>query len=129
MKTITQNHQLEIWEQEHQNPQVLLQMDAKKPSGGVVKFWEWLQEKGLANNPTGLEMCCGKGRSVIWLAGQGAKMTGFDFSPTAIEQAKRRAEKPNTEASFITQDATQSWQLPSSSFNFIIDCFAGLLKY
>lgn len=72
MQTITHEEQRNRWEKEHQNPQVLLQMDSQDASSGVIKFAEWLKAQGYdLAKLSGLEMCCGKGRSVIWLARQG----------------------------------------------------------
>src|SRR6266516_4757941 len=107
MKIITHQQQQEIWEKEHTSPSVLLQMDSSNPSSGVIKFWQWLQGKGFMNKQLqGLEMGCGKGRSVIWLTQQGVAMTGFDFSPKAISVAKERAKKVGVEkkATFLLQD-------------------------
>jgi ubiquinone/menaquinone biosynthesis C-methylase UbiE len=127
MRTISHREQQEIWEKEHDSPAVLLQMDSSDPSSGVKKFWQWLQKKDLhKNHLKGLEMGCGKGRSVIWLAKQGVSMSGFDFSSNAITTAKLRAKLAGVEknAKFIQQDATEPWSFASNSFDFVIDCFA-----
>lgn len=116
--------QQKIWDQEHAKPTVLQQMDSDKPSSGVVKFFEYLKAKGLPHE-RGLEMGCGKGRSVIWLAQQGVAMDGFDFSPNAIAEAKRRAEAAGvSNAHFMVADATQPWPYEDNTFDFAIDCFA-----
>jgi SAM-dependent methyltransferase len=114
--------QQKIWNEEHKNPQVLLQMDAQKPSSGVIKFFEEFLQKKDITKTEGLEMACGKGRSVIFLAQQGITMHGFDFSPHAIDVAKERSKgKGNT--SFTVVDATQSWPFEDDQFDFVIDCF------
>ena len=124
MNTFTHEDQQRIWDEEHKHPKVLLQMDSEDGSGGVKKFWDFLSQSG-AKNLKGLEMGCGKGRNVIWLASQGVDMYGFDFSPAAIEEATRRAEKAGaTSAHFDVMDATREWKYDSDSFDFAIDCFA-----
>lgn len=116
--------QQKVWDNEHKKPTVLLQMDSNDASSGVLKFWEFLEKQG-AKNLKGLEMGCGKGRNVIWLAKQNVEMHGFDFSPAAIEEAKRRAKTASTKnAHFKVQDATETWAYESDSFDFVIDCFA-----
>ncbi len=120
---ITHTEQQKIWDEEHNKPNVLLQMDSSEASSGVVQFWNFLKEKGLSN-PKGLEMGCGKGRNVIWLAKQGVDAYGFDFSPAAIEEAQRRTKKENVNAHFDVMDATTPWKYESDSFDFAIDCFA-----
>lgn len=127
MKIVSHAQQQEIWDQEHASPQVLLQMDSSDPSSGVVKFWQWLEQNGkAATQLKGIEMGCGKGRSVIWLAQQGVLMTGFDFSPKAIEVANLRAKNIGVDGNvrFVVQDATKRWNFSSNSFDFAIDCFA-----
>jgi len=126
MKKISHEQQQKIWEEEHKNPEVLLQMDSCQPSSGVKKFWDWLQTQKISKPLSGLEMCCGKGRNVIWLAQQNIFMTGFDFSPSAIMEAQRRSAIYQTDinAHFFIQDATLTWALPANTFDFVLDCFA-----
>ena len=102
-------------------------MDSDKPSGGVVKFIEWVKQNNhLGELKSGVEMGCGKGRNVIWLAAQGVDSTGFDFSEAAILEAEKRAAKEGLEnkARFFEIDATKKWTFKNNSFNFAIDCFA-----
>ncbi len=123
---ITHSQQQKIWDEEHTNPYALLQMDSGKPSGGVVKFWDFIKDKG--ENFVGIEMGCGKGRNSIWLAEQNEvkKMTGFDFSPKAVEIALGRAKEKslNEKVNFFVGDATVAWPYEDNSFDFAIDCFA-----
>ena len=51
-------------------------------------------------------------------------MTGFDFSPTAIKEAKRRAARVGVKLELLVQDATTTWLQEDSVFHFAIDCFA-----
>lgn len=119
----THEEQQRIWDAEHASPHVLLQMDKDTPSSTVVDFWQYLIKNDLPRSK-GIEMGCGKGRNSIWLAGQGVEMTGFDFSPTAIHEAKRRADAGKTNLTLIVQDATTTWGQESDTFDFAIDCFA-----
>jgi len=126
MTTISHAEQQARWDKEHQNPNVLPQMNLTKPSSGVVKFLEWLKAQGKDSSELkGLEMCCGKGRSVIWLASQGIDMTGIDFSPNAIAEAKKRAEEAGVanKATFLVQDATLPYPIAPESLDFAYDCF------
>ncbi len=38
MNRVTHKKQQQIWDEEHKNPTVLLQMDLEEPSSGVVDF-------------------------------------------------------------------------------------------
>lgn len=114
--------QQRIWEEEHRNPSVLPQMDSDEASSGVVKFYEWLRGQNREAGLKGLEMCCGKGRSVIWLAEQGIQMRGVDFSQAAIAEAKRRSAD-STNAHFVVHDVTLPFPVAHESQDFVVDCF------
>lgn len=99
-------------------------MDSNKASSGVIKFWDFLEEENCAEGK-GLEMGCGKGRSVIWLSQfPRVEMVGFDFSESAIKEARKRAKEAGSPAQFLVADATEVWPFPDDSFDFIINCFA-----
>lgn len=127
MDKITHKNQQEIWDKEHQNPQVLVQMNAEDASSGVIKFYDFLKSQKLSNL-TGIEMGCGKGRNVIFLAAQkeNKKVYGFDFSPAAISIAQERAKKAGVQSrvDFSVGDATIPWNFESESFDYAIDNFA-----
>ena len=114
--------QRQLWDEEHRKPTALKAMDSHDPSNSVQKFWQFLVEGSYAR-AHGIEMGCGKGRNVIWLAKRGATMEGFDFSEVAIAEAKRRAEGING-VSLQVADATHGWPYESNYFDFGIDCFA-----
>lgn len=126
MEKILHEQQQRIWDEEHKCPEVLLQMNSCNPSFGIKKFWDWLQAQKISKPLYGLEMCCGKGRNVIWLAQQNICMTGFDFSSNAITEARKRSATCETDinTNFFVQDATLTWALPANAFDFVLDCFA-----
>lgn len=127
MKTVPHLKQQQIWDSEHQQPHTLVQMDSDKPSGGVVLFLEWIKKnKGYKKNLKGIEMACGKGRNCIWLAKQGIKMVGFDFSKSAIGEASKRAKKAKVQkkVKFMAADAVKRWPFKTEDFDLAIDCFA-----
>ena len=124
MPHISHEDQQRIWDEEHRHPHVLLQMDSKEGSSGVKLFWEWLEARGETKNLRGIEMGCGKGRNSIYLAEQGIDMTGFDFSPVAIQEATKRAGEAGAKATFVTADATVRWPFEDGTFDIAIDCFA-----
>lgn len=126
MANITHEEQQERWDKEHKTPNVLPQMDSSKGSSGVVKFLEWLKAAGKNTEElSGMEMCCGKGRNVIWFAQQGAHTIGIDFSPAAIAEAQKRAKDAGVEdkTRFIVQDATLPYPIDPNSLDFAFDCF------
>lgn len=69
----------------------------------------------------GLEVGCGDGRNLIPLAQKGYTMTGIDFSETALEKLRSRAEDCGAEVSTCRIDLSGQGcfdHLPT--FNFII---------
>lgn len=67
-----------------------------------------------------LDVGCGTGDNVIWLAQQHFEVTGCDISRTAIEEARRKASLSNLESSFIVADFLND-RIPGSPFGFVFD--------
>lgn len=63
----------------------------------------------IAGLPPGraLDLACGEGRNALWLAEQGWRVTGTDFSSVAIDKARRRAEQRGAELALHVADATE----------------------
>jgi SAM-dependent methyltransferase len=51
-----------------------------------------------------LDLACGEGRNALWLAAQGWRVTGVDFSEVAIAKARERAERENASIDFVRAD-------------------------
>ena len=121
---ITHEEQKNKWNQEHAEPFALKQMDSDQASSNLHAFYEFLKEQNL-EKIRGVEMGCGKGRGVIWLAQQEKveHMSGFDFSEVAISEAKERATKGGVsdKTDFVVADATEPWPYGDDSFNVAID--------
>jgi 2-polyprenyl-3-methyl-5-hydroxy-6-metoxy-1,4-benzoquinol methylase len=66
----------------------------------------------------GLDVGCGTGDNVIWLSRQGFKMTGIDFSKTAIELAILKAKNENINASFYSLDFLND-TIPGNPYSFV----------
>jgi SAM-dependent methyltransferase len=67
-----------------------------------------LAELNLESGGHLVDLCCGRGGIGLWFAREtGARLTGIDFSPTAVAEATRRAELflPEGRASFVVADA------------------------
>jgi 2-polyprenyl-3-methyl-5-hydroxy-6-metoxy-1,4-benzoquinol methylase len=59
---------------------------------------------------TALDVGCGEGGDVIWLARQGWRVTGADFSANGLARAARHAEEAGV------ADLTDWWQVDARSF-------------
>lgn len=77
-----------------------------------------------------VDLACGEGRNSLWLARQGWRVTGIDFSPVAIERARAlTAEEPTEVAERLTwrvDDAT-SPTLPSGGADLVLIAYLHLV--
>ncbi|GGH38124.1 bifunctional NAD(P)/FAD-dependent oxidoreductase/class I SAM-dependent methyltransferase [Microbacterium album] len=70
-----------------------------------------------------LDLGCGEGADVIWLAQRGWDATGIDISPTAIRRATAAAQDAGldgTRARFLTADLAE---LPADSYDLVTASF------
>lgn len=101
-----------------------LRMAANEASGDPATFWEqryagtepiW---SGRVNAtlaavagdlPPGrsLDLGCGEGGDVLWLAQQGWRASGIDISATAVDRARVRAETLGLSAEFVVADLAE----------------------
>jgi 2-polyprenyl-3-methyl-5-hydroxy-6-metoxy-1,4-benzoquinol methylase len=93
-----------------------------EPSGWEERYSS--EEKVWSGNPnpqlvaevssltpgTALDVGCGEGGDVIWLARQGWRVTGADFSPTGLARAARHAEEAGV------ADRVDWWQVDARIF-------------
>jgi SAM-dependent methyltransferase len=69
-----------------------------------------------------LDLGCGTGTNVVYLAGQGWEAVGLDFVPRAIRAAEARALSAAVSARFVVGDVTQLRQAGiAGPFDLIID--------
>jgi SAM-dependent methyltransferase len=51
-----------------------------------------------------LDLACGEGRNAVWLAEQGWRVTGVDFSEVALEKARGLADARGVDAGWVAAD-------------------------
>ena len=51
-----------------------------------------------------LDVACGEGRNAVWLAEQGWRVTGVDFSDVALEKARELAKARRVDAEWLRAD-------------------------
>ncbi len=85
--------------------------------------------EGPEKLPTGkaLDLGCGTGTNVIYMAAHGWQATGVDFIPRAIGQARRKAWQQGHQATFYTASVTHMPKL-QTPFDLLLDmgCMHGL---
>ena len=67
-----------------------------------------------------LEIGCGTGTNIIWLAHQGFDVTGMDVSANAIGQAKEKVAAAAVESNLMVGDFLVD-EIPSTPFQFVYD--------
>jgi len=72
--------------------------------------------QGLAPG-TALDLGCGEGGDVVWLAQQGWTVTGADTSPVALKRAAAAARAAGAEVTLTRTDLTSSF--PTGSFDLV----------
>ena len=97
---------------------------SETPSEDLVKFTRWLERESGRKylNPlaTALDLGCGNGRNLIWLASNfGIKGTGYDISGEAVGLAKKSSADLPIE--YETRSITGALSLPDSSQTFVLD--------
>lgn len=71
-----------------------------------------------------IDIGCGTGSNVLWLAQQNFQVTGYDLSPLAIKTALDKAKDAKATCTFINKDFLLD-EIAASSFDFAFDrgCF------
>ncbi|GAA2095369.1 hypothetical protein GCM10009801_64100 [Streptomyces albiaxialis] len=68
-----------------------------------------------------LDAGCGTGDNALFLASRGHRVTGFDASPAALDQAGKKARERGLEVEFTVSDATRLDELPDGAFDAVLD--------
>ena len=84
-----------------------------------------------------LELCCGTGRLTLPIAKEGYDITGVDYTPSMLAQAKMKASEAGLEISFIEADKNEDlFKVFSVVKNhlkdgglFLFDCFNPNIQY
>src|SRR5271157_880928 len=95
---------------------------------GDIRIPKELKELVETNNPkTSLELGCGLGRFSRYMAEQGIKATGVDFSSVAIEKAKKRVANDKRKPTFVMGDVT-NLEMINQQFDYLL-IFSRLRKH
>jgi SAM-dependent methyltransferase len=73
---------------------------------------------------TALDVACGEGRNAIWLAEQGWRVVGVDFSSVGLEKARRLAAERGVTVEWKQGDLT-TWETPNT-FDLVIAMYLHL---
>ncbi len=87
-------------------------------------MWTSTPNQSLVTEVVGLppgravDLACGEGRNAIWLAQQGWRVTGVDFSPVGLAKAQRLAELWDVEVTWV-ESAVQEWVPRPDGFDLV----------
>jgi len=90
--------------------------DTGRPQPSIIKLAEAGQIRGSV-----LDVGCGTGENLLYLAGRGHEALGLDFVPVAIERAKAKTAQRGIAATFIVGNALELKKL-GRQFDTVIDC-------
>jgi len=79
-----------------------------------------LVESGRLGPCRAIDMGCGAGDNVIYLAQQGFEVTGVDISPLAISKARRKAQAAGVSPTFLVGDVTNLTGV-KGPFDLVVD--------
>lgn len=88
-----------------------------------------MQESSTAPSPGRMAVLgCGRGYDALLFASHGFDVIGFDFTDTAITDAKNLAETANSKAQFLQRDIFELPKEFENSFDYVLEhtCFCAI---
>lgn len=84
----------------------------------------WLREHAQVWQPGQRVLCVadGEGRNSVWLAGQGLEVTAFDFSPVAVDKARKLAAQRGVRVAYEVAGVAD-WAWPRACFDVVAAIF------
>ena len=77
-----------------------------------------LIESGKIEACKAIDLGCGAGNYSIYMAGKGFEVTGIDFSPIAIELARKNAERKKVKCEFLVGDVLCDLERSGKGWDF-----------
>jgi len=92
----------------------------EEPDKMVVQFAEFLKKKQVKRV---LDLGCGAGRHVVYLAKQGFETYGIDISETGLKEAKNRLERGRLDAATLIKCDMKALPYVNQCFDAVISLF------
>ena len=114
------------WDAEYRRPRMLSPHNL--PQADVVRFVRALKKEGRRSGARVdldewqvLDLGSGTGRNAFYLAQQGAKVTGFEISDTALALAQKFARHAELSITYLKQDIGAPYPLLDASMDLVLD--------
>lgn len=114
------------WEREYRTQRLL--SPSNVPHADVMRFVRWMKKehrkKGERLDIEGmrvLDLGSGTGRNAYYFAKEGAQVTGFEFSTTALQMAKEFAKGGGVDIDYRLQSIGEPYPLPDASIDIALD--------
>lgn len=104
----------ELWDGHYADPQYIF---GTEPNAFLAS-----QRALLKPGMRALSVADGEGRNGVWLAQQGLEVTTVDFSPPAVEKARRLARERGVTIDFHTGDVL-AWDWPVAAYDIVAAIF------
>jgi len=116
--------QKEAWKKEFEMAN-LASTKREEPSHALLKFIEIV--KPNLNNLKIIELGCGNGRNLVYLAKQGASCVGVDFVEGALEADREKVENNGLDGKveLVATDMSESLPFGNGSFDVALDLLSG----
>lgn len=118
--------QQEAWEREYRAQQLL--SPSNVPHADVMRFVRWMKkeyrrrgERLDLEDMRVLDLGSGTGRNAYYFAREGARVTGLEFSPTALQMAKQFAREGGLDIDYRLQSIGKPYPLPDESIDIALD--------
>jgi SAM-dependent methyltransferase len=120
---MTSSTELSFWENRYQENNTPWDLGKSVPA-----FVSLLSSPQAPKPSSAAVLGCGSGHDAILFAEYGFKVTGFDFAPTAIALAKKRAEERNISVEFKQRNIFALAQEYENQFDYVIEhtCFCAI---
>ena len=123
---MSEHDQQGAWEREYRAQKLL--SPSNVPQADVLRFVRWLKkdhrkrgERLELDGMSVLDLGSGSGRNAFYFAGQGAQVTGLEFSATALEMAKKFARHGELSITYVLQSIGTPYPLSDASIDIALD--------
>jgi SAM-dependent methyltransferase len=112
------NRLLETWDADYRGPKPPA-WDIGRPADELKK----IVNEGKVHKCRAVDLCCGSGTDAIFLAGHGFDVTAVDVAPTALAQAKLKADRAGVSVRWVLADVLNPPSLEPFDFLYDRGCY------